>query len=161
MKKPLPFRLPAEFDRRLMPLLLYRGGRQPLVTQRLFIFAGIMMSAGAKTLSDGVKLSTNQEYAHLGGPQSLVNSCRLGVFWLRLIDNPAVTDIVPGLTAYVREVARDTHWFQRSFRFGAPNRIPWPKHIEVDGGRGEVVTRPTVDRSGVGSIPTVLPKLPA
>lgn len=90
------------FERELIPLLMYRGSSNLGRYQRLWNLVVAMMMHEAESISEGIThLQFNPEWSQLCFPDRRVQHCGMRGFLNRLRDNPAVTDLVPGLTEYV------------------------------------------------------------
>lgn len=93
-----------DFDKHLVPLMLYRGSTGLGRMSRLWNFAITCMESDVANYRQAVKLSHNPDFAHLAGPHKPLQMSTLpGLFW-RLDQNPFVTDNIPGLTEWVRSV---------------------------------------------------------
>lgn len=88
--------------KRLWPLLLYRGQMNPGHAHRLWNMVLLMMAAEAETLADGLKILNNPAFTQLCGPVRAPGKYTLYNFFGRLHDAPEVTELVPGVTEYVR-----------------------------------------------------------
>lgn len=93
-----------DFDKHLIPLMLYRGQRSLGHMSRLWNFAITMMECEVETYGEAVKLSHNPDFAHLCGPRRPLQHCTFPSLFGRLIENPNVTNNITGLTEYVRAV---------------------------------------------------------
>lgn len=91
-------------EKRLWPLLLYRGNLGPGRAHRLWNMVLLMMASEAETLSDGLRLSNNPAFSQLCGPVVTPERRALFTFLGRLWDNPDTTDLIPGLTDYVKSL---------------------------------------------------------
>jgi hypothetical protein len=91
-------------EKRLWPVLLYRGGLRPGQAHRLWNFSLLMMASEAETLSDGLKLHSNPAFSQLCGPIRVPQKQTLNSFFGRLWDNPDTTDLIPGFTEYVKSL---------------------------------------------------------
>jgi hypothetical protein len=89
-------------EKKLWPLVMYRGNVTPRHAHRLWNFALLMMAAEAETLSDGLKIAHNPAFSQLCGPLKKPTKLTLRSFFGRLWDTPFVTDNIPGLSEYVR-----------------------------------------------------------
>lgn len=145
-----------DFDEKLVPLLLYRGALSLGRAQRMWNFALTMMESEAETLADATKLSLNPEFAHLCGPHSKIPLMGARSFFSRLYEQPKVTDNIPGLTAYIRDVFRASGRFVpfrlmpvplNGYRVRAPWRIEDGRpaaRTNLVGGRAEKLLYPFV-----------------
>lgn len=86
------------------PLLLYRGNMNPGHAHRLWNMTLLMMAAEAETLSDGFKILHNPSFAQLCGPVRAPTKPTLNSFFGRLWNSSDVTDLIPGLTEYVKSM---------------------------------------------------------
>jgi hypothetical protein len=91
-------------DKHLLPLCLYKGTITFGRVHRWWNFALAAMEQGAATSTDIIKLSHHADYSHLAGPPKKVVSMGVMGFFSRLGLNPKVTDNVPGMSAWVREI---------------------------------------------------------
>lgn len=91
-------------QKKLWPLLLYRGAMYPGHVHRLWNYSLLMMAAEAETLSDGLKLHNNPAFSQLCGPIRVPQKFTLRNFFTRLHDAPEVTDNIPGFTEYVKSL---------------------------------------------------------
>lgn len=89
-------------QKRLTPLLEYRGNMNAGHAHRLWNFALLMMAAEAETLSDGLSLAGNPDFSQLCGPHKRPNRLTLNSFFGRLWSNPEVTRNITGFTDYVK-----------------------------------------------------------
>jgi hypothetical protein len=89
-------------QKKLWPLLLYKGSMYPGHAHRLWNYSLLMMAAEAETLSDGLKLFGNEAFSQLCGPYRRPQKFTLRNFFTRLHDAPDVTDNIPGFTEYVK-----------------------------------------------------------
>lgn len=86
------------------PLLLYRGPMNPGHAHRLWNMSLLMMAAEAETLADGLKVFNNPAFAQLCGPVRPPSKIALNSFFGRLWNSPDVTNLIPGLTEYVKSL---------------------------------------------------------
>ncbi len=93
-----------DFDKFLVPLLLYRGSPNIGRMSRLWNFAITCMESDVETYSQAIKVSNNPDFAHLCGPHKPLQMSSLPGLFARLIQNPSVTDNINGLTEYVNSV---------------------------------------------------------
>lgn len=91
-------------QKRLWPLLLYRGSMTPGQAHRMWNMALLMMASEAETLADGLKLVNNPVFSQLCGPVRTPQKISLCTFFGRLWDNPDTADLIPGLREYVRSL---------------------------------------------------------
>lgn len=120
-------------DKHLLPLMLYRGSRSFGRMTRLWNFAITCMESEVENYTEAVKLSHNPDFAHLCGTIKPLSSSSLPGLFGRLRDHPSVTDNIPRLTRYVRELPG--HKFHCSpvdlytNRTDHPERVPpWRIH---------------------------------
>lgn len=93
-----------DFDKHLIPLLLYKGSRGIGWIHRGFNFAITMMESECGSFKEATKMSRSLEYAHLCGNRKPVEMQQVRSLFSRLRDHPEVTNNIPGLTEYCREV---------------------------------------------------------
>lgn len=91
-------------EKKLWPLLLYRGAMSPGHAHRLWNMTLLMMASEAPTLADGLKIANNPVFNQLCGPPKIPTKITLRSFFGRLWDNPDTTELIPGLTDYVRSL---------------------------------------------------------
>lgn len=102
------------FEKHLRPLLFYKGNQNLGRLHRLWNFTVAAMEQECQTVADMTqRLSGSEVYSHLLGPDKpVVNSSLIG-FYSRLLDNPRVTDELPGLRDYVRSLGLRTFRYER------------------------------------------------
>lgn len=88
-------------EKKLVPLLAYRGNTSLGSVQRKWNLVLQMMLADATSIWDGVKIWREEDQSKLCGPEKEPVSMYLNGFFERMRDNPKVTDNIPGLTEYV------------------------------------------------------------
>lgn len=93
------------FEKRLTPLLYYRGKQNLGRVHRLWNFTVAGMVQECETAADFTqRLAHNPDYSHLLGPDAKPQHTSLGSFWSRLLDHPEVTGEVTGLRDYIRSL---------------------------------------------------------
>lgn len=101
-----------DFDKHLVPLMLYRGPNNMASfgkIQRVWNLAVTLMESEVENYTDAVKLGNNPDYAHLCGPRKPMIYGNFASAFGRMVDNPKVTDNIPGLTDYCRSI-RGPKW---------------------------------------------------
>lgn len=91
-------------EKRLWPILLYRGVLNRGQAHRMWNLALLMMASEAETLADGLKLLANPAFNQLCGPVRTPPKFTMNNFFGRLWDNPDTTDLIPHFTEYVRSL---------------------------------------------------------
>lgn len=91
-------------EKKLGPLLLYRGAMNRGHAHRLWNAALMMFAAECETLADGIKVINNPEFSQLCGPLRIPPKTTLWTYFSRLHDNPSVTANIDGFTDYVRSM---------------------------------------------------------
>lgn len=91
-------------EKRLVPLLLYRGQQTLGRVHQLWNQAIVSMEANAASISQVIKTQHNEDIAQLCGPHKLVQHISYQGFFSRLRLNPDVTNNIPGLTEFVADV---------------------------------------------------------
>lgn len=92
-------------EEKFIPLMLYRGQANIGRTHRLWNFAIACMEHDVVSYTEAVKLSHNPDYAHLCGPERPIKShLSLSSIFGRLIENPNVTNNIPGLLDYSHSI---------------------------------------------------------
>lgn len=91
-------------EKKLWPLLQYRGAMNQGQAHRFWNFGLLMMAAEAETLADGLTLANNPAFSQLCGPVKKPSGLTLKNFLGRLWDAPFVTDNIPGFSKYVRDL---------------------------------------------------------
>jgi hypothetical protein len=99
------------------PLLLYRGQMNRGHAHRLWNMSLLMMASECETLSDGLKVLNNPDFAQLCGPLRPPNKMTLFNFFGRLNENPAVAQNIEGLTEYARLIGPHETALTRVDRF--------------------------------------------
>jgi len=110
------------------PLLLYRGNMNYGHAHRLWNMTVLMMASECETLSDGIKVLHNPNFAQLCGPVKAVPKTTLMSFFGRLWNSPDVTDVLPGMTEYVKSMRLGPCWLtpvelESDHQFVAPWRV--------------------------------------
>lgn len=91
-------------EEKLTPLLLYRGSQSLGRVHRLWNVAITCMEHEIENYSQAVKLSHNPDFAHLCGPRRPLDHSVFPSLFGKLKDHPNVTNNIPGLTQYVRDI---------------------------------------------------------
>jgi hypothetical protein len=114
------------FERELIPLLMYRGSCSLGRYQRLWNMVVAMMMHEADSFSEGINhLHLNPEWSQLCFPDKRVTMMGMRGFFTRLRDNPAVTNLVPGLTEYVEWLHPSTWAYERVSLEASRSRCAW------------------------------------
>lgn len=92
-------------EKHLVPIALYRGRTSLGQVQAKWNFAIAMMHSEAEDFGEAVKLSNNGDFSHLCEPHTKIQHLTMRSFFARLADHPNVTNNIPGLTSYVRDLA--------------------------------------------------------
>lgn len=133
-------------EKKMWPLLQYRGSFNLGRAHRMWNYALMMMAAEAETVSDGVKLWENPAYSQLCGPTTKMTTLRLRSFFGRLWDTPFVTDNIPGFTKYVKDLNLGPSYLTPvPLESERANVAPWRKSLHPEphrypGERGSTVT---------------------
>ncbi len=101
-----------DFDKHLVPLMLYRGPNNMAnfgKIQRVWNFAITLMESECETYTQAVKIGNNPDFAHLCGPRRPMIYGNFASAFGRMIDNPKVTDNIPGLTDFCKSI-RGPKW---------------------------------------------------
>lgn len=120
-------------EKKLWPLLMYRGAMNPGHAHRLWNFSLLMMAAEAETLSDAILLANNPAFSQLCGPVNKPSRVTLKTFFGRMWDTPFVTDNIPGFSKYVRDMnLGPCPLIPVDVESPYPNVAPWRKSTHVD-----------------------------
>jgi hypothetical protein len=122
-----------DFDKYLIPLMLYKGNSSFGRVQRLWNFAITMMESNATTLTDALYLSQNVDFTHLVGPGRKLKANAVYSILRRLRGNPRVTDNIPGFTRYINNEVNIRTFSLEQIPIDSPNRVrrPWRNRIYV------------------------------
>lgn len=117
-------------DKHLVPLCLYMGTRSFGRIHRWWNFTLAAMEQGCDTLTDIVKLSHHPDYSHLCGTETKVNRLSAQGFFTRLRDNPQVTNNIPHMTEWAREILPHGFIFRRvPLETFEKNAAPWRRFV--------------------------------
>ena len=89
-------------EKKLIPLLAYRGVPRIGIIHRKWNLVIAMMLADAVTFGDGAHIWLQENQSKLCGPEAMPQN--MLTFFAKLRDNPKVTDNIPNLTEYVEHL---------------------------------------------------------
>lgn len=117
--------LRPDIDKHLVPLMLYRGTRGFGWMHRCWNFALHCMESDVLSYGEAVRLSHNPDFVHLAVGVKKVTHPHLSGIFGRLVFNPKVTDNIPGLTEYVREIEGTKYRLTPIAPFSRHTKVPW------------------------------------